>query len=74
MAASPESSVDKKEISSPTSLPVSYKVKAGIFLASVAGFGFIAGFGSSLAATKKKGLHQCLLTLIGLDFLLILKQ
>ena len=54
MAASPESSVDTKEAST-TSLTISYKVKAGIFLTSVAGFGFLAGFGSSLAATKKKG-------------------
>jgi hypothetical protein len=34
---------------------LSYKVTAGIFLTSVAGFGFLAGFGGSLAATKKQG-------------------
>lgn len=32
-----------------------YKLKAGLFLASVAGIGFFAGFGSSLASVKKKG-------------------
>ena len=33
----------------------SYKLQAGIFLTSVAGIGFLAGFGGSLAATKKQG-------------------
>jgi Protein of unknown function (DUF1358) len=35
-----------------------YKLKAGLFLTSVAGIGFFAGFGSSLAAVKKKGTSE----------------
>ena len=37
---------------------LSYKFKAGLFLTSVAGVGFLAGFGGSLAATKKKGFQN----------------
>jgi hypothetical protein len=49
----------KEEISTndakPGSSSLSYKFKAGLFLSSIAGIGFLAGFGGSLAATKKKG-------------------
>ncbi len=43
------------ETGAKSSSDLSYKVTAGIFLTSVAGFGFLAGFGGSLAATKKQG-------------------
>jgi hypothetical protein len=46
--------IQSKTEAKPTS-DLSYKVTAGIFLTSVAGFGFLAGFGGSLAATKKQG-------------------
>ena len=45
-----------------------YKLKAGLFLASVAGIGFFAGFGSSLASVKKKGIPMLFLETAGLTF------
>ena len=48
-----EAKRDLKDKSAPKSW--SYKLQAGIFLTSVAGIGFLAGFGGSLAATKKQG-------------------
>jgi hypothetical protein len=52
----------KEEISTndakPGSSSLSYKFKAGLFLSSIAGIGFLAGFGGSLAATKKKGFNH----------------
>ena len=40
-----------------------YKFKAGLFLTSVTGIGFLAGFGSSLASIKKKGITLSILAL-----------